>query len=186
MKIYVKYMVTLRCKMMVKEELTKIGLQCVAVKMGSIEIIGGITPKQHKQLNIALLKLGLELMDEQTGLLIENTKNIIIEMIDGADEVPEEDYSNYISPKLNCDYLYIAKMFAEVTGITIQHFITIHKIERAKEFILYDNLSLSQIAHKLNYSNVERLSTEFKKITGLSPNFFVQLKQKRDAHLLNV
>ncbi|MBP7398397.1 MAG: helix-turn-helix transcriptional regulator [Chitinophagales bacterium] len=179
-------MVSLRCKMMVQEELKKLGLKYVVVDLGSVEVLEDITEMQREQLKINLLKSGLELMDDKKAILIEKIKNVITEMIHYSDELPKENYSDYISKKLGYDYTYLANTFSEVKGITIQQFIIIHKIEKVKELLLYDELNLTEISYKLDYSSVAHLSNQFKKITGLTPSFYKQLKQKRKANLENM
>jgi len=186
MKLYIKYMVSLRCKMMVKEELKKLGLQYVFVDLGMVEVLEDITEKQREQLKANLLRSGLELLDNKKSILIEKIKNVITEMIHYCDEPPKANYSDYISEKLGYDYTYLSNVFSEVKGITIQQFIIIHKIERAKELLLYDELTLTEISYKLHYSSVSHLSNQFKKVTGLSPSFYKQLKQKRKGNLENM
>ena len=186
MKLYIKYMVSLRCKMIVQEELKALGIHYVVVELGTVEILEDITLQQHELLKQNLLKSGLELLDDKKSILIEKIKNVIVEMIHYADELPKVNYSDYISEKLNYDYTYLANIFSEVKGITIQHFIIIHKIEKVKELLLYDELNLTEIADKLHYSSVAHLSNQFKKITGLSPSFYRQLKQKRTKNLENI
>ncbi|MEO6884212.1 MAG: AraC family transcriptional regulator [Bacteroidia bacterium] len=165
--------------MLVKEELKKLGLHFIIVDLGEIEIMETISAELREDLNIALLKSGLELMDDKKAILIEKVKNLIIEMIHHSDDLPEVNYSDYISEKLKYDYTYLSNIFSEVKGITIQQFIIIHKIERVKEFLLYDELNLTEISYKLHYSSVAHLSNQFKKITGFSPSHFKQLKEKR-------
>jgi AraC-like DNA-binding protein len=179
-------MVSLRCKMMVKQELKKLGLNYVIVDLGMVEILEDITKEQRQQLKKNLLKSGLELLDDKKSILIEKIKNAIIEMIHHSDELPKINYSNYIAEKLDYDYTYLANTFSEVKGITIQQFIIINKIEKVKELLLYDELNLTEIADKLHYSSVAHLSNQFKKITGLSPSYFKQLKQKRMKNLENM
>ena len=179
MKIYIKYMVSTRCKMAVKEELTKLGLHFIVVDLGEVEIMEDISGEQREQLKIALLHSGLELMDDKRAVLIGKIKAVITEMVHYTDEMPKINYSDYISKKLNYDYTYLSNLFSEVKGITIQQFIIIHKIERVKELIMYDELNLTEISYKLHYSSVGHLSNQFKKITGLSPSHFKQLKEKR-------
>ena len=183
MKLYIKYMVSLRCKMIVKEELKKVGLQYVVIDLGSVEILEDITQQQHDRLKENLLKSGLELLDDKKSILIEKIKNLIIEMIHYSDVLPAVNYSDYISEKLQYDYTYLSNIFSEVKGITIQQFIIINKIERVKELLLYDELNLTEISYRLHYSSVAHLSNQFKKVTGLSPSFFRQLKQKRKGNL---
>jgi len=183
LKLYIKYMVSLRCKMLVKEELTKLGLHYVVVDLGMVELLGKSTLEQRQQLKKNLLESGLELLEDKKAILIEKIKNVIIEMIHYAEELPIINYSDYISEKLGHDYTYLANIFSEVKGTTIQQFIIVHKIEKVKELLLYDELNLTAIAYKLHYSSVAHLSNQFKKITGLSPSFFKKLKQKRDENL---
>jgi len=186
MKLHIKYMVSLRCKMVVKAELDALGLQHGVIELGEVEISGRLNAEQHEQLKGALLKSGLELMDDKKAMLIERVKNVIVEMVHYANERPKENFSDYLSEKLNYDYTYLANLFSEVTGITIEQHIIAHKIERAKELILYDELNLTEISYKLNYSSVAHLSNQFKKITGLTPSYFKQLKQKRRSTLEDV
>lgn len=183
MKLYIKYMVSLRCKMMVQDELQKLGLQPIVVDLGLVEILEEITPKQRNELKKNLLKSGLELLDDKKSILIERIKNVIIEMIHYSDELPKVNYSDYISEKLGYDYTYLANTFSEVKGITIQQFIIIHKIEKVKELLIYDELNLTEISYRLHYSSVAHLSNQFKKVTGLTPTFYKQLKNKRKRNL---
>lgn len=186
MKLHIKYMVSLRCKMIVKEELAKLGLRYVVVDLGTVEILEDITENQRANLKASLLRSGLELLDDKKSILIEKIKNVITEMIHYSDEVPKVNYSEYISDKLQYDYTYLSNMFSEVKGITIQQYIIINKIERVKELLLYDELNLTEISYKLQYSSVAHLSNQFKKVTGLSPSFYKQLKQKRKVNLENL
>jgi len=172
--------------MVVKSELDKIGLHYSSVELGEVRIKEDLTPAQRDQLKIALLKSGLELMDDKKAILIEKIKNVIIEMIHYADEPPKTNFSDYLSEKLNYDYTYLSNIFSEVTGTTIEQYIIAHKIERVKELLLYDELNLSEISYRLNYSSVAHLSNQFKKVTGLTPTFFKKLKHKRRIALNNV
>lgn len=171
-------MVSLRCKMVVKEELKKLGLHFILVDLGEIEIMEDISDIQRNELKLALLTSGLELMDDKRAVLIEKVKTVIIEMVHYSDELPKINYSDYISEKLDYDYTYLSNLFSEVKGITIQQFIIIHKIERVKELLLYNEMNLTEISHKLQYSSVAHLSNQFKKITGLTPSEFKRLKFK--------
>ncbi|WP_228433750.1 helix-turn-helix domain-containing protein [Chryseobacterium polytrichastri] len=186
MKLYIKYMVSLRCKMVVHEELNNLGIKHAVVDLGIVEILNDITKQQREILKENLLKYGLELLDNKKSILIEKIKNVITEMIHYSDELPKENFSDYISEKLGYDYTYLANTFSEVKGITIQHFIIMNKIEKVKELLLYDELNLTEISYKLNYSSVAHLSNQFKKITGLSPSFYKQLKQKRTQNLEDI
>ena len=186
MKLYIKSMVSLRCEMMVKEELVKLGLHYLAVDLGMVEIVEDLTKKEEEQLRKNLFKSGLELLENKKSILIEKIKNVITKMIHYSDELPKSNYSHYICEKLGYNYTYLANTFSEAIGITIQQFIIIHKIERVKELILYDELNLTQIAHKLHYSSVAHLSNQFKKITGLTPSFYKKMKNKRTKYLENI
>ncbi len=164
-------MVSLRCKMMVKEELKKLGLHYSCIDLGTVDMMEKITEDQRNLLKKNLLRSGLELLDNKKNILIEKIKDVIIEMIHYSDELPEVNYSDYISDKLQQDYTYLSNTFSEVKGITIQHFIIMHKIKKGKELLLYDELNLTEISYKLHFSSVSHLSNHFKKITGLSPSF---------------
>jgi len=179
MKLYIKYMVSTRCKMMVKEELKKLGLHFIVVDLGEVEIMENISPEIRTQLKTSLLLSGLELMDDKRAMLIEKIKNVIVEMVHYADELPKTNFSDYLSEKLNHDYTYLANIFSEVKGITIEHFIIAHKIEKVKELLLYGELNLTQISYKLNYSSVAHLSNQFKKVTGLTPSHFMKFTERR-------
>jgi AraC-like DNA-binding protein len=172
-------MVSNRCKMAVKEALKAIGLHFIVVDLGEVEVMEDLTVEQRDQLKVALLPSGLELMDDKRAVLIEKINNVITEMIHYADGIPKMNYSDYISKKLDYDYTYLSNLFSEVKGITIQQFIIIHKIERAKELLLYNELTLTEISYKLHYSSVAHLSNQFKKVTGLTPSHFKQMKDKK-------
>lgn len=179
MKLYIKYMVSIRCKSAVKEVLRDQGLHFIVVDLGEVEIMEDLSPEGEEALKTALLKIGLELMDDKKAILIEKIKTLITEMIHHSTEVLKVNYSDYISEKLNYDYTYLSNIFSEVKGITIQQFIINHKIERVKELIIYDEMNISEIAWKMNYSSVAHLSNQFKKITGLTPSHYKKLKNKR-------
>ncbi len=179
LKLYIKYMVSTRCKMAVKEVLREMGLHFIVVDLGEVDIMEELTGDQQDELKAGLLGIGLELMEDKKAILIEKIKNIITEMIHASGELPKMNYSDYISEKLDYDYTYLSNIFSEVKGITIQQFIIIHKVERIKELIIYDELNITEIAWKMGYSSVAHLSNQFKKVTGLSPSHFKQLKSKR-------
>lgn len=186
MVLYIKYMVSLRCKMLVKEELKKIGLHYIIIDLGYVEILEDITSDQFEILKQNLANSGLELLDDKRSILIEKVKSVIVEMVHYSEALPKVNYSTYISEKLHYDYTYLSNIFTEVKGMTIQQFIILHKIERVKELLLYDELNLTEISYLLNYSSVAHLSNQFKKVTGLSPSYFKQLQQKRRLNLENV
>lgn len=179
-------MVSLRCKMTVKEELKKMGLHFISVDLGTIEISEELTAGQRSLLKNNLLAFGLELLDDKKSILIEKIKTVIIQMIHHSEEFPKVNHSDYISQKLEYDYTYLSNIFSEVKGITIQQFIITHKIEKVKELLLYEELNLTQISQKLHYSSVAHLSNQFKKVTGLTPTFYKQLKEKRTKNLEDV
>ncbi len=172
-------MVSARCKIMVKTELKKLGLHFIVVDLGEVEIMETLSASQREELKIALLASGLELMDDKKAMLIEKIKNVVIEMVHYSEELPKINFSNFLSEKLNYDYTYLANLFSEVQGTTIEQFIISHKIERIKELMIYGELNITEIAQQMNYSSVAHLSSQFKKVTGLSPSHFRQLKDKR-------
>jgi AraC-like DNA-binding protein len=172
-------MVSHCCKLMVKEEFNKLGIKISSIELGELEVQQKISIRQFDKIRAALLKNGHELMEDKKAIHIEKVKNAIIEMIHYAEEPPEEKYSDYLSKKLECDYTYLSNLFSEVTGSTLQQFIIINKVERAKELIIYGELSLKEIAFKLDYSSVPHFSNQFKKVTGLSPVFFKALKKRK-------
>ena len=165
-------MVCIRCKMVVKEELTKLGLHYTSVELGEAEVLENISVKQHDQIRIALLKSGLELMDDKKSVLIQKIKNVIIELVHYSEEPLTINFSEYLSQQLHHDYTYLANLFSEVQGTTIEKFLIAHKIERVKELLVYNELNLTEIAYKLHYSSVAHLSAQFKKVTGLTPSHF--------------
>ncbi|MCQ4141509.1 AraC family transcriptional regulator [Chryseobacterium sp. EO14] len=183
MKLYIKYMVSLRCKMVVHQELEKLNIKNALVDLGLVETLDDITAEQRMQLRDNLLKTGLELLDDKKSILIEKIKNVVTEMIHFSEALPKENFSDYVSKKLGYDYTYLANTFSEVKGMTLQHFIIINKVEKVKELLLYDELNLTEISYKLNYSSVAHLSNQFKKITGLSPSFYRNLKKQRLKNL---
>jgi len=179
-------MVCIRCKMIVKDELLKLGLHAVRVELGEVELMDHIITEQYDQIKIALQRWGLELIDDKKSMLIEKIKNVIIESIHYSDEQLLINFSDHLSEKLNYDYTYLSNLFSEVQGTTIEHFIIGHKIECVKELLVYDELSLTEIAWKLHYSSVAHLSNQFKKVTGLTPSHFKMLKKKRLDTLENL
>ncbi len=186
MMLYIRYMVSQRCKMVVKDELKKLGLWYVIVDLGTIEILGEITEEQHRQLKTNLLKSGLELLDDKRSILIERIKSVVIEMIHYDEELPKINLSDFISQKIGYDYTYLSNIFSEVKGVTLQQYIIMHRIEKVKELLLYDELTLTEISYRLQYSSVAHLSNQFKKVTGTTPTFYKQLKQKRRSNLENL
>jgi AraC-like DNA-binding protein len=172
--------------MVVRAELDKLGLRYVYVKIGEADIIGDVQPEQLEQLRVDLKKAGLVLMDDKRSVLVEKIKSAIIELVHYSEEQIKVNLSDYLSEKLNHDYTYLANLFSEVKGITIEKFYLTHKIEKVKELIVYDELNLSEIAWKMHYSSVAHLSNQFKKYTGLTPTHFKKLKNKRRGTLEDV
>jgi AraC-like DNA-binding protein len=179
-------MVCIRCKMVVKEELARLGLHYATVELGEVELLEDLSAAQHDQFKLALIKSGLELMDDKKSVLIQKIKNIIIELAHYSEEPLTIKFSEYLSQKLNHDYTYLANLFSEVQGTTIEKFFIAHKIERVKELLVYDQLNLTEIAYLMHYSSVAHLSTQFKKVTGLTPSYFKQLRDKRRSMLDDV
>jgi AraC-like DNA-binding protein len=172
-------MVCIRCKMVVKNELTKLGLHYATVELGEADIMEDISPGQQQQFKAALLQSGLELIDDKKSVLIQKIKNVIIELVHYSEEPLSINFSDYLSQKLQHDYTYLANLFSEVQGTTIEHFMIAHKIERVKELLVYDELNLTEIAFQMHYSSVAHLSAQFKKVTGLTPTHFKKIKVKR-------
>jgi AraC-like DNA-binding protein len=183
LKLYIKNMVCIRCKMVVKSELEKLGLHYTTIDLGEAEITDKISKDQLDNLSLALKMTGLELMDDNKKILVEKIKTIIIELIHYNDEQIKINLSDYLSEKLNHNYTYLSNLFSEVKGTTIEQFYLSNKIEKVKELLVYDELNLTEIAWKLHYSSVSHLSNQFKKMTGLTPSHFKNLKLKRQAAL---
>lgn len=186
MKIYIKYMVSRRCKMLVRETLVALKINYFSIELGLVETDQKVSQKQLEQLAEILKKSGLVILDDKRSILIEKIKTAVVEMIHYTDEPSHQNFSGFLSEKLGYDYTYLANVFSEVKGMTIQHFIILHKIEKVKELIFYDELNLSEIALQLNYSSISHLSAQFKKITGLTPSFYKKLGQKRKANLEDI
>jgi len=186
MKLYIKHMTGEQSKLIVQNELNKLGLVYLNVGIGVVEILEAITDKQVALFGENLLASGLELQNDRKGMLIEKIKTVISEMIDFSEEQPKTNYSDYISDKLNYDYTYLSNLFSEVKGITIQHYIIVRKIERVKELMLCDDLNLTEISYKLHYSSVAHLSNQFKKVTGFTPSHYKQLRRNQSRLFQNV
>ncbi len=176
-------MVSLRCILIVKELLQKMKIPFLSVKLGEVEIPEKLHENQLIILNENLKKLGLELLEDKKAIIIERIKCVVVEMVHYADDLPKIKFSDYLSEKLNYDYTYMANIFSETEGITIEHYMIKHKVEKVKELILYDELNFTEIAHKMHYSSVSHLSRQFKSITGLTPSFFKSLKSHKRIFL---
>lgn len=179
MRIFIRNMVCIRCQMVVKAELEKLDLKYTQVRIGEVDLVGDVKPEQLEQLNVGLKKAGLGLMDDKKSILVEKTRSAIIELVHYSEDQIKVNLSDFLSEKLNYNYTYLANLFSEVKGITIEKFYLTHKIERVKELIVYDELNLSEIAYRMNYSSVAHLSNQFKKFPGLTPTHFKMLKAKR-------
>lgn len=169
--------------MVVKSELEKLGLQYNSVELGEVDLAEAVSDEQLSKLGEALKLTGLELMEDNKKILVEKIKTIIIELIHYSDEQIKINLSDYLSEKLNHNYTYLSNLFSEVKGTTIEQFYLANKIERVKELLVYDELNLSEIAWKLHYSSVSHLSNQFKKMTGLTPSHFKNLKSRKRAAL---
>ncbi len=176
-------MVSLRCKMVVRAAAEELKIPFKSLELGFIDVEEKISPSTFEKFRNKLLSAGLEVLDDKKSILIEKIKNVVIEMVHYADEFPKVNFSNYLSEKLGYDYTYLSNLFTEVKGTTIQEYIIMHKIEKAKELIMYNEMSIADIAYTLNYSSAAHFSTQFKKVTGLTPSFFKKLKKQREADL---
>ncbi|MFV5698345.1 helix-turn-helix domain-containing protein [Flavobacterium sp. ZT3R17] len=177
MKIYIKNMVCDRCKMVVKSELEKIEIFPISVELGEVEFLGDFKDNQKQDLEIKLQSLGFELLEDKTTILIEKIKCLIVNLVHHQNNELKTNLSNYLSEQLGQDYNTLSNLFSEVQGTTIEHYFIAQKIEKVKELLMYKELTLSEIAIKLNYSDVAHLSNQFKKITGVTPTHFKQLKE---------
>jgi len=186
MKLYIKYMVSTRCKIAVREAFKNLGLKLTQVELGEVEIVETISEEKMDALKISMLNIGFEIIEDRRAILIERIKNIVIEMVHHSEMVLKVNFSDYLSEKLNYDYTYMANVFSEVQGISIEQFIISHKVERIKEYIIYDELNMTEIAFKMNYSSVAHLSCQFKKVTGLTPTYFKKLKLRRLEPIENI
>ena len=178
MKLFIKYMESIHSKIIVKSNLKKLGLHCQKISKGEVKIKEDINEEQRYNLKLALLKDGLLLIDKKEAI-INKIKKVVNEIIHYTEELPKIDTASYISKKLNLNFKYLSTLFSHTTGITIEHYIITNKIERAKELMVYEDLSLDEVAHRLNYSSSSYLSQQFKKITGYSPTYFMHLDHEK-------
>lgn len=178
MRLYIKYMVSQRCQMLVKAELEKLGIHSATVDLGIVETSRDLT-REKEALRVNLSASGLELLEDKKTSLVLKIKEVIMEMVYHPEEVPNVNFSEYLSSKLGQDYTYLSTIFIEAKGITIQEFIIRRKIERVKELLLDENLSLTDISYKLNYSSIAHLSNQFKKNTGFSPSCYRQMMSEK-------
>jgi YesN/AraC family two-component response regulator len=172
-------MVSTSCKNAARDALREMGLHFIIVELGEVELMETLSFSQREELKTKLLASGLELMDDKRSVLIERIKNVVIHMVHYSDEVLLINFSDYLSEKLQLDYTYMSNLFSEVQGTTIEQYIISNKVERIKELIIYNELNITEIAWKMHYSSVAHLSNQFKKVTGLSPTHFKQLKDRK-------
>lgn len=183
MKLYIKNMVCKRCIMYVQEVLTKNKIRYKSIELGEVETLEEISKERYTKIEKELNKSGFELLSDNKTILIEKIKKVIIEMIHYSEEKPIVNYSEYIATKLNHDYHSLSSLFSKIKGMTIEQYIIAQKIEKVKEFLSYDDLTLTEISYKLNYSSVAHLSKQFKKVTGLSPTFFKSSNSSKRMNL---
>ena len=186
MKAFIKNMTTVPSQKQVKSIVENLGLQLVSIDIGEIEVGENLSNQQYHQLKQRLDQNDFALISGKENIVTEKIKNVIIEMIHYSDEMPVIKYSSYISSKLKTNYTYLSKIFSKVKNVTIEHFIILHKIERVKQLLLYNDLTLSEIAWKLHYSSTAHLSSQFKKITGLTPSLFKKAEYKNLVPLENL
>lgn len=172
-------MVCNRCKMVVRAELEKLGLHPLTVELGEVDIAEELNDSKRREIHTALQPFGFALLDDKKSVIIERIKNLIVDLVQNKNNQLKTNLSDYLSGKLHHDYTYISNLFTQVEGTTIEQYFIAQKIERVKELLVYDELSLSEIAFQLNYSSVAHLSAQFKKVTGFTPSHFKQLKDKK-------
>ncbi len=186
MELHIKNMVSNRCKLIVQSELEKLGIYYTAINLGSAEITEDLTLEIKNLLDFNLKKFGLTLVNDKKGMLVEKIKIVIIELVHYSEDQIKLNFSDYLSNRLNYDYTYLANLFSEHQGITVEHYFLNHKIERVKELLIYNELNITEIAYRLHYSSVGHLSNQFKKITGLTPSEYKRLKVKKRIPLEKV
>ncbi|TJZ63258.1 helix-turn-helix transcriptional regulator [Sphingobacterium olei] len=177
--LFIKNMVCNRCIMVVQNELDKLGLKVKKIKLGEVTLDNELTPEEKDQLHNVLVPLGFEVIDDKKSRIIEKIKNVIIDLVHHQDNGIKNNLSDVLSDKLHHDYNYLSNLFSEIEGTTIEKYFIAQKIEKVKELLVYDELSLSEIAFRLNYSSVAYLSNQFKKVTGLTPSYFKQIKEDK-------
>lgn len=179
-------MVCGRCKMVVKSELDKLGLHTISVELGEVELQDDITDSQKEILLKNLQALGFDFIDDKKSKTIEKIKNLIVDLVHHKNNELKVNLSDYLVENLNQDYSMLSNLFSEIENTTIEKYFISQKIEKVKELLIYNELSLSEIADILNYSNVAHLSNQFKKITGFTPTYFKQLKDKKRIQIENL
>lgn len=179
MKLFIKNMVCARCKMVVREALGNLGINAVSIELGEVLLDGELENHQRQSIRASLQKFGFDLLDNKKSVAIEKVKNLIVDLVQNKNNHLEIKLSNYLSRELNHEYSYISNLFTEVEGTTIEQYFISQKIEKVKELLVYDELSISEMAYQLNYSSVSHLSKQFKKVTGFTPSHYKQLKDKK-------
>lgn len=177
--LFIKNMVCNRCIMVVQNELDKLGLAVKNIKLGEVILTKEPTPQERDELIEVLNPLGFEVIDDKKSRIIEKIKNVIIELVHHQDNDAKTNLSDMLSSKLHHDYNYLSNLFSEIEGTTIEKYFIAQKIEKVKELLVYDELTLSEIAFRLNYSSVAYLSNQFKKVTGLSPSHFKKIREDK-------
>ncbi len=186
MKLYVRNMACLSCKVVVKEALEELKIEPVKVELGEIETRKELSNNEMQQLNNKIKKVGLELLENKQGMIIEKIRKVVVDYVYHTEEKIIKNFSDYLSEKLNYNYTYLANLFSEVEASTIEQYVIAMKIERIKELIMFEDMTLTEISYKLHYSSVAHLSSQFKKVTGLTPTHFKQLKNKRRIAIQNL
>ncbi len=186
MKLYIRNMVCNRCIAVVKSEFDTLGYSTANVTMGEVDLPAKISSEALKEISSKLTPHGFELIDDKKSKLIEKIKTVVISQVHNGEDKPKQNYSDLIAQKLNKDYSYLSNLFSEIEGITIEHYIILQKIERVKELLVYDELSLNEIADEMGYSSASHLSNQFKKVTGLTPSYFKTVKDKKRLSLDHV
>jgi len=179
MKLYIRNMVCRRCKMAVLSELDKLSIKPLSIELGEVELSEAISEEQKQSLSQGLHTLGFELIDDRKSKVIEKIKNLIVDLVHNKDNDLKTNLSHYLSTSVGHEYSALSNLFSEVEGMTIEQYFISQKIEKVKELLMYNELSLSEIAYQLNYSSVSHLSRQFKKVTGLTPTFFRNLKDRK-------
>lgn len=183
MKLYIKNMVCSRCRMVVKSELEKAGIQFLSVELGEIELSKEPSDSQLEKLDVGLKSMGFEMIDDKKSRMIEKIKNHVVKLIHHSEDGIKINLSEYLADKLHYDYTYLSNLFSEVENTTIEKYYISQRVEKIKELLVYDELSLSEIADKLGYSSVAYLSSQFKKVTGLTPSYYKSLKEHKRKNI---
>lgn len=183
MKLYIKNMVCSRCKMVVKAQLENKGFHPLAVNLGEVEIEKELSKNELAELDTTLRLVGFELIDNKKSQTIEKIKNVIVTLVHHSDQDIHTTLSAFITTKLHQDYNYLSNLFSEIEGTTIEKYFISQRIEKVKELLVYDELTLSEIADKLGYSSVSYLSNQFKKVTGFTPSYFKLLKENKRRNI---